>query len=765
MKQILPGLLCLFIALSSRGQTAGIGTTTPDTLSILDIQSTTKGILIPRVTTAQRNAIDVGSTNGMLVYDLNTISFWYYGDGDWQEIKSDANREWYKFQDSLLWTPKSIGIGVPTVNPAAVLDIQSTTKGILIPRVTTAQRNAMNSYAVDGLLVFDVDETRFFYYTPGGWTGIGDFQQPLWFPTGNNTVSSSSAQNVGIGTQFSSRTPQYKLDVEGRIRVRQSAQGTAGVWLDSATGTSPTSFIGVINDSTTGIWGQAAGGWGLSQNSRTLNVGIGTTTPHRSAILELKSTDKAFLPPRMTYNQMLAIPSPQAGMVAYDTDAKTLRVYDGSKWIRTSYPDDGYEAPGSNELFASIASSSDEDYGISVVTDNSGNVYLMGTFAGEIGYFSVTSSGPEDSDVFLVKMDSIGNVIWSRKLGGTNKDYGVKMVLTSDNYLIIGGLFDGTTTIGPFTFSGNGESDAFIAKYDLDGNFIYTFYMGGDAGGNAFESLDDIVADNNGNYYVIGTYEGTFRLSHLGNTLPGYGEADVYMIKFQGNAQLGWIQRAGNGQENYGRFIDVDNAGNAYVQMVGYGNGFTIGSFSFNLSDVNSFYYGLRTDGIVAKINSSAAVTHAAFSGYITAFSAIRLSGGCYMYQPSQNKIARLNENLTLISSIYTGGTVEISSIKIASNNDLIMLGEAAVGGKIGLMNVAPDSRSYFSARMTSNGLPVWYNPINVSGEAFMGDITTTASGSRIYITGGFTGKMRINNGTIGSIGGMDLFIWKYLNL
>lgn len=762
MKQIFLGLFCICISLFSNGQTTGIGTTTPDTLSILDIQSTSKGVLLPRVTTAQRLSIDVGSTNGMIVYDLNTISFWYYGDGDWQEIKSDANREWFKFQDSLLWSHKNIGIGGPTINPAAVLDIQSTSKGILIPRVTTAQRNAMSSYAVDGLLVFDAEEIRFFYYTPGGWMGIGDFQQSYWVPTGNSSISSANTQNVGIGTQFSSRPPQYKLDVEGRIRIRQSPQGEAGIWLDSVSGSNPTSFIGVINDSTTGIWGQNALGWGLSQNNRTLNVGIGTTTPHSSAILHLNSTNKAFLPTRMTYNQMLAIPSPQAGMVAYDTDAKTLRMYDGAKWIRLSYPDDGFEATGNNELFASFASSLEEDYGTSIVTDNSGNVYLMGTYSGEIGFFGLATTGTLNSDVFLVKMDSIGNVIWSRSLGNTNNETGSKMVLTSDNYLIIAGIFENTTTIGPVTMTGNGNSDAFIAKYDLDGNFVYTFYMGGDG---SFETFNDLTADNSGNFFVTGSYEGTFRISHLPNTLAPYGESDVYIIKFLGNAQLGWIQRAGNGDENYSHSIDVDNSGNAYVHITGSGNGFLIGSFNMNFSNNNDFIYGADSDGIIAKINNLGTVTNVIYSGYVTSLTASRFSGGCYIYQPSKNKITRLNENLQEISSIYTGGTVSITTLIIASNSDLILLGDAAVGGKIGLMNVAPDAYTYFSARLSSGGSPVWYNPINVSGEAYLGDISTTASGSRIYITGGFNGKLRINNGTINSIGAMDLFIWKYLNL
>ena len=66
-------------------QSVGIGTNTPNSTSALDIQSTNKGLLIPRMTMAQRNAIS-SPANGLLVYDTDFNSFWYYGAGQWFEI-------------------------------------------------------------------------------------------------------------------------------------------------------------------------------------------------------------------------------------------------------------------------------------------------------------------------------------------------------------------------------------------------------------------------------------------------------------------------------------------------------------------------------------------------------------------------------------------------------------------------------------------------------------------------------------------------------
>lgn len=61
-------------------------------------------------------------------------------------------------------------------------------------------------------------------------------------------------------------------------------------------------------------------------------IGTGETPPDKSAVLELRSTTKALLLPRLTSAQMTAIPSPTAGMIVYNTDDNCLSYYDGSKF-------------------------------------------------------------------------------------------------------------------------------------------------------------------------------------------------------------------------------------------------------------------------------------------------------------------------------------------------------------------------------------------------------------------------------------------------
>jgi hypothetical protein len=94
---------------------------------------------------------------------------------------------------------------------SAMLDVKSTTGGILIPRMTQTQRNNISSPAT-GLLVYQTDNTDGFYYYDGaGWNYIGAPDND-WTVNGNDLYNNNSG-NVGIGTN----SPGAKLEVAGHI--------------------------------------------------------------------------------------------------------------------------------------------------------------------------------------------------------------------------------------------------------------------------------------------------------------------------------------------------------------------------------------------------------------------------------------------------------------------------------------------------------------------------------------------------------------------
>jgi len=116
---------------------------------------------------------------------------------------------------------KSFGQGImisdnseTIADASSVLEVQSNSKGLLIPRLTTSQRNNLSSYAKEGLLVYDSDLGSFFIY---GKTSLGDLNwndlstsSGIWKRNSNNVYLSSPYSNVGIGTS----TPNKKLVIK-----------------------------------------------------------------------------------------------------------------------------------------------------------------------------------------------------------------------------------------------------------------------------------------------------------------------------------------------------------------------------------------------------------------------------------------------------------------------------------------------------------------------------------------------------------------------
>jgi hypothetical protein len=88
MKKILASLVLIGSSLFSYSQNVGIGTNTPHVSAALEIQDTSKGILIPRMTMVQRNAIQ-NPAEGLMVYQTDsTRGFWYFSNNSWANFRN-----------------------------------------------------------------------------------------------------------------------------------------------------------------------------------------------------------------------------------------------------------------------------------------------------------------------------------------------------------------------------------------------------------------------------------------------------------------------------------------------------------------------------------------------------------------------------------------------------------------------------------------------------------------------------------------------------
>jgi hypothetical protein len=187
--------------------------TPPSSSAMLDVSSTTKGVLLPRMTTAQRNALPL--TLGLTVFDTNTNSYWYYTGTAWTQINTDGG--WSNSSGNVFRTTGNVGIGTST--PAARLDVKTTASYV-------AQ---FNGVAPMYMGIFENDVYRGYWGSYAGnaedvdfGTGPGNTAGKLHLTIqANPRLTIGADGKVGVGTT----SPAHLLHVNGGDLFVQSSSG------------------------------------------------------------------------------------------------------------------------------------------------------------------------------------------------------------------------------------------------------------------------------------------------------------------------------------------------------------------------------------------------------------------------------------------------------------------------------------------------------------------------------------------------------------
>lgn len=365
-----------------------------DPSAILELESTNRGFLLPRLTTAQRNAIQNPAT-GLMVFDTDLQRIYVKSSSQWDSLQIKGHEGPYVLK--LNGTARNLTItdsikvaGIKISRGSNPLDSNL----VFGTNVLTNNYSGKNNLGIG---------TSILYSNVIGNRNIGIGQEILTTNTsGNDNMGigyqalklSTGSRNIGVGTralnQSNTASDNIAMGFEaGRSITTGSRNTILGVnsFMANATGDqnvavgynvmpihqsgsnnvamgnqaglvfnsgSNNTFVGanaanqfVRGDGNLGIGrsGNFLNNTGSNQlfiadaihgqeinDTTRVRIGIGTKNPHNSAILELSSTDKGFLPPRMTKNQRIAIANPALGLMVFDTDDNRLYFRSNTGW-------------------------------------------------------------------------------------------------------------------------------------------------------------------------------------------------------------------------------------------------------------------------------------------------------------------------------------------------------------------------------------------------------------------------------------------------
>lgn len=160
--------------------------------------------------------------------------------------------------------------------------------------------------------------------------------------------------------------------------------------------------------------------------------------------------------------------------------------------------------------------SSSWDEGVDIIEDARGGFFLVGTTQGND--YDVTHNYGY-SDIWVLRLNSNGNILWQNSYGGENGEVSASIALTPD----MGAVVCGYTTSYTGQAAGNhGATDAFLVKIDSSGNCQWSHCYGG----SYFDQANAVMVDNDGSILFTGTTQ-----SNDGDVTFNHGYEDVWIVK------------------------------------------------------------------------------------------------------------------------------------------------------------------------------------------------------------------------------------------
>ncbi len=349
------------------------------------------------------------------------------------------------------------------------------------------------------------------------------------------------------------------------------------------------------------------------------------------------------------------------------------------------------------------------DQGYSVTTDIFGNVYTTGVFSGvadfDPGSGTYTLSTLGGYDIFISKLDPLGNFLWAKRMGGSNSDGATCITTDPSGDVYLTGGFRDTIDMdpGPLTFSlvSFGNDDAFVCKLSSLGNLIWAKQIGGV--GNDF--ISSLTIDPFGNIYSAGSFQSTTDFDPgIGTySLTSIGSLDAFVLKLDASGSFVWARKIGSSANDGALGICADQLGNIY----------STGYFSFT-----------------ADFDPGAAVVNLTSAGLYDSFVWALDAGGNYLWAKNFGGLQSdmgYSINSDASGNLYSTGTfVNISDLDPG-------VGTSTVSSN-GLNDI-------YVSKLDNSGSFLWGKSFGGTNQDYVNGIVLDASNG-VYTTGAFQGTV-----------------------
>ena len=200
-----------------------------------------------------------------------------------------------------------------------------------------------------------------------------------------------------------------------------------------------------------------------------------------------------------------------------------------------------YDAAG-NSVWTRQFGTAESDAAFGVVADGLGNVYVSGS-VNEIPIF------PYPSDAFLRKYDGSGALLWDRQIGTSADDTAFNVATDG-----LGNFYAAGDTTGAIDGMNAGSYDAWLAKYDADGNELWRRQRGS----SSADFVRDVAADGLGNIFLSGYSNGNLNG-------PPAGIYDAFVMKYDAAGNHVWTRQLGTTSQDESWGVTADGLGNVLI--------------------------------------------------------------------------------------------------------------------------------------------------------------------------------------------------------